>query len=79
MADLDHLDAIDLRLSHERARVAAAKTTAEREWREHEVRMIEREREAEVAFLAAKGVEVPAPVSLDDILDDDELLRELLA
>lgn len=49
-----HLDAIDLRLSHERARVAAAKPGKDREWREHNVRQIEREREAEIAFLAAR-------------------------
>lgn len=73
---LSHLDAIDQRLRHERARVAAAKTTQEREWREHNVRMIDKEREGEVEFLKkTHGIDM-TPVSLDDILDDD-LLKEL--
>ena len=76
--DTSHLDAIDLRLSHERARVTAARTPKDREWREHNVRMIERERASEVEFLKARGWIEPEPMSLDDILDDD-LLRELEA
>lgn len=46
---LDHLNAIDLRLSHERARLAAAEANGFHNviaWREHNVRMIERERAA---------------------------------
>jgi hypothetical protein len=74
MSAFSHLEAIELRLSHERARVAAARNTNEREWREHNVRMIEREREQEVTFLASKGIKLP---TLDDILSDDELLKEL--
>lgn len=84
MAGFSHLDAIDQRLSHERARVAAAKPGKERDWREHNVRMIEREREAEIAFLAARGVTLPAGPTLDEILSDplismtdDELLAAL--
>lgn len=73
MGDTSHLDAIELRLSHERSRVAAAKPGKEREWREHNVRMIERERESEIAFLAARGVAVPAAPTLEEILADEEL------
>lgn len=74
--DFSHLDAIDLRLSHERVRVAQAKTAKDREWREHNVRMIEKEREAEIRFLEKRGVKFP---TLDEILSDDELFRELEA
>lgn len=78
MSDLSHLDAIDLRLSHERSRVAALKPGKERDWREHNVRMIERERDQEIAFLAARGVTVPATPTLDEILmSDDDLLSAL--
>lgn len=76
MAETDHLDAIDLRLSHERARVAAAKTPQEKEWREHNVRMIEREREGEIAFLAKRGITFQ---TIDEIMSDDELLAALTA
>lgn len=71
MSDLLHLEAIELRLSHERARAATAKPGKERDWRENNVRMIEREREAEIAFLAKHGVKVPAPPALDEILNDE--------
>lgn len=83
MLDLTHLDAIDLRLSHERARVTDARNAKDRAFREHNVRMIERERVGELAFLAKQGYVEPAPMSLDDIpaeidaLDDDELLAQL--
>jgi hypothetical protein len=74
---LSHLEAIDLCLSHERVRAATAKPGKKRDWHEHNVRMIEREREAEIAFLAARGVMVPATPMLDEILSDDELLSTL--
>lgn len=74
MTDFSHLDAIDLRLSHERTRVAQAKTNKEREWREHNVRMIEQERASEIKFLENNGVKFS---SIDEILSDDELLRGL--
>ena len=83
MAETDHLDAIYLRLSHERSRVAAAKTPKEKEWREHNVRMIERERESEIQFLAKRGITFP---SIDEIMrdplmamSDEDLLNELLS
>ena len=74
--DTSHLDAIDMRLSHERVRVTEARNAKEKEWREHNVRMIERERADELAFLERKsGWVEPAP-ELDDMSDED-LLREL--
>lgn len=76
MTDFSHLDAIDLRLSHERARVVQAKTNKERDWREHNVRQIEKERADEIKFLEEQGVKFP---TLDEILSDDELLTELRA
>lgn len=79
MVDLRHLDAIDLRLSHERARVTEARSAKDRAWREHNVRMTERERAGELAFLAKQGYVEPAPMTLDDILNDDELLAMLNA
>lgn len=57
-----HIDALRLRLSNERARLAAAKTQGERDMRAVWVAQIERE-------LAAEP-------KLDDI-DDDELMRQL--
>lgn len=79
MADTDHLNAIELRMSHELSRVAAAKTPKEKEWREHNVRMIERERDAEIEFLKARGIEIIPVVSMDEIMSDDELLALLTA
>lgn len=69
LTDFSHLNAIESRLAHERARVIEAKTEQERAWREHNVQMIERERVAELNFLGG-------PVTLDDI-SDDELLALL--
>jgi hypothetical protein len=74
MIDFSHLDAIDQRLAHERARATQAKTGKEREWREHNVRMIEKERSAEIDFLESNGVNFP---SLEEIMSDNELLAEL--
>lgn len=71
MTNLSHLDALQLSLSHEKARVEAAKSDRERTWRSHNVMMIEREIAGEYKFL---GI---APVTLDDILSDDDLLAEL--
>lgn len=72
MTDLSHLNALQTSLSHENARVEAAKTEKERAWRLHNVMMITREIEAEHKFL---GI---SPLSLEDILmTDDELLAAL--
>lgn len=74
MSDFSHLDAIDERLWHERARAVTANPGKEREWREHSVRMIEQERDAEIEFLKRKGVKFP---TMDEIMSDDELLLAL--
>lgn len=70
-----HLEAIELRLSHERARRDSARSQKERDWREHNCRMIEKEQECEIAFLERRGIDCK-PVTLDDI-SDDELLSLL--
>lgn len=71
-----HLDAIDMRLSLHRSELANAKTKNQKEWSEHNIRMIEKEREAEVEFLKKNlGIDM-SPVNLDDI-SDDELLFHL--
>lgn len=70
--DFSHLDAIQERLHHARQRVALA-TGKAREWFAHEVAMIEREEASEYAFL---GIE---PITIDEIMSDEELLAELLA
>ena len=75
MADFSHLDAIEQRWLHERARVLQAKPGKERKWREHNVRMIERERAAEIAFLERSGVKFS---TIEEILDD-ELIAALSA
>ena len=69
MHDTSHLNAIEMRLSHERVRVQEAKTAKERTWREHNVKMIERERDSEIAFLAKHGITLnnEPELSLDDI------------
>lgn len=79
MTDLSHLEAIDLRLSHERARVTEARSAKDRAYREHNVRMIERERVGELAFLAKQGYVEPAPMTLDEIFNDMDLLGLLSA
>lgn len=66
---MTHLDALRLGLSHERARLAAAKTGAERALRSVWVAQLEREIAAEERFL---GVVPAADIS------DDELMAELM-
>lgn len=72
--ELSHMNAIEYRLSNERIRRDMATTAKEVEWREHNIKMIERELEGEIAFLKAKGVEVEQfiddEMSIDDILDE---------
>lgn len=69
----EHLNALRLALSHERDRLAAAKTQGERDLRAVFVAQIEREIAGEVAFLAKRGV-VEAPC---EDMSDDELLAAL--
>lgn len=72
MTDFSHLDAIQLRLSHEREYLANAKTEREREMRRVWIAGIERELAAEYRFLGLQ------PPTMDEIMDD-ELLAELMA
>lgn len=70
---MTHLDVLNLRLSHERLRLAAAKSEAERQLRSVWVAQMEREIAAEYVFLG-----IAQPATLDEILlSDDELLAEL--
>lgn len=74
---LDHLNALELRLSHERGYLAQAKRPQEIEIRKVWIAQIEKEIAGEKKFLAEHyGIEFPA--TLDEILmSDDELLAEL--
>ena len=72
MTDTSHLDALQVRLSHERGYLAKAKKPGEIELRKVWIAGIEKEIAAEYRFLGIK------PLSLDEILmSDDELLAEL--
>lgn len=72
MVDLTHLDALRLRLSHERARLAAAKKPSEQEIRSVWVAGIEKEIAAELKFLGIEDQPLPD-------VSDDELLDELFS
>jgi hypothetical protein len=70
MPDLTHLNALELRLSHERGYLATAKTDKERQLRAVWIQQIEKEIEGECRFL---GID-----KADDIeISDDDLLAEL--
>ena len=71
VADMTHLNALNVRLSNERIRLSNAKTAKEQAQRAVWVRQIEREIAGEIAFMG-KVEELPA-------MTDDELLTELLA
>ena len=71
MIDYSHLDAIAARLSREKARLASAKNAKERAFRAAQVSQAEKELAAEYKFL---GI---APVTIDDLMNDDDLLAEL--
>lgn len=70
MQDLTHLNALQLRLSHERDRLAAARTDNERELRRVWIAQIEREITGEYRFL---GINPSEPADMTD----DELLAAL--
>lgn len=70
MTDLTHLDALNLRLSHERGYLAAAKTAGERATRTVWISQIEKEIAREMEFLG-----IGATIDCD--MSDDELLAEL--
>lgn len=66
MKDRSHLDALELRLSHERVRLANAKSKSEKEMRAVWIAGIEKEIAREREFIGA-----------DVDMSDDELLAEL--
>jgi hypothetical protein len=70
----DHLDAINERLAHAKARCARTNDPRAKAWFEHEVQMIERERNNELAFLAARGVVVIEP-SIEELLAELDALE----
>lgn len=65
MTDLTHLHALELNLSHERVRLFAAKSPGERALRAVWVGKLQREIDAEYAFL---GIE-PEVLSDEDLAD----------
>ena len=65
MTDLTHLHALELNLSHERVRLFAAKSPGERALRAVWVDKLQREIDAEYAFL---GIE-PEALSDEDLAD----------
>jgi hypothetical protein len=65
MTDLTHLHALELNLSHERVRLFAAKSPGERALRAVWVDKLQREIDAEYAFL---GIE-PETISDEDLAD----------
>ena len=71
MTDHSHLLALMTILSHERERLANAKSDQERALRSVWVSQLEREIAAEEAFLGLEPI--------DRAMSDDELLAELLA
>lgn len=76
MTDTAHLVAIRHRLSHERARLAAATKPREIALRKVWVAQIEKEEASELAFLAKRGINVADDV---EAMSDDELLAILKA
>jgi hypothetical protein len=69
--DTTHLNALHLRLSHERGYLAAAKTENEREMRRVWIAQIEKEIAGEQRFLGIESTTVE--------MTDDELIKELTA
>ena len=72
MTDFTHLDALSLRLSHEREYLAAAKTDGERDLRKVWISQIEKEISAEYKHL---GLHPAYKVEMTN----EELLAELMA
>lgn len=67
---MTHMEAIELRLSHERSRLAAAKTAQERQVRQVWAEGIERELKHEKEFLGIADSQTG--------MSDQDLLQELL-
>lgn len=72
MCDLSHLNALELRLSHERGYLATAKTAKERALRRVWITQIEKE-------IAAENKVLGLSTASETPLSDDELLAELTA
>lgn len=70
MTDLTHLNALELRLSHERDYLARAKTDGERELRQVWIAQIKKEIAGEKRFLGIDGSDLPD-------MTDDELAAAL--
>lgn len=70
MSDTTHLDALHLRLSHERSYLAEAKTEKEKELRRVWIVQIEKEIAVEKKILGLEEVK-------KDTISDDNLLKEL--
>jgi len=73
MTDTSHLVAIYERLQREKARLSAATTSCEVDFRSREVKAAEKELEAEYRFLGM------TPTAMLDEISDDDLLSELTA
>jgi hypothetical protein len=71
MVDTSHLDALNVRLSHERSYLANAKTEKEKEIRKVWIAQIEKEIAVERKILGIEDVGIEA-------ISDDDLLNELL-
>ncbi|MFG1302680.1 hypothetical protein V5F34_00875 [Xanthobacter autotrophicus] len=78
MTTTDHLDAINERLARARARAASATRPSDKGWFEHEVLMLKRERENELAFLASRGVIAHEP-TVEDLLAELDALDPAIA
>jgi hypothetical protein len=73
----EHLTVLHERLSHEKTRLANAKSESEKSLRTVWVAQMEKEVQDEIKFLADRGVYVPQPDAQDLEVPDDELLRLL--
>lgn len=83
--ELSHYDAIKARIARETERrdslvmsmfVRKSDLESAKSFRDHQIKMAEKELQAEIEFLKTKGIDL-SPVDCD--MTDDELLRELLA
>ena len=75
---MTHLDSLELRLSHERARLAVSRTDAERKARAHVVAMCEKEVAVEREFLRVQAALPWKFIGHSCPMQDDELLKELM-
>jgi hypothetical protein len=67
---MEHLEALRLRLSHEKVRLAKAKTGREKEFHSVRVKQCEKEIAGELVFLGIKEDVLPE-------MTDDQLLAEI--